>query len=195
MPDTGNRAKAIDKVLELLSEGSAKEDIERVKREVSAEYGLAEFIKNSEVIARARQKGMHWLVPLLKKRPMRSVSGIVNIAIMTVSGCPHGRCTYCPKGENAPNSYTGFEPATMRGIQNRFDAYAQVQARVQQLHEIGHPTDKCEVIIQGGTFLAQPKEYQEKFIKGMYDALNCSISPTLEDAMRMNEHAKNRCIG
>ncbi|MCX8206055.1 MAG: tRNA uridine(34) 5-carboxymethylaminomethyl modification radical SAM/GNAT enzyme Elp3 [Candidatus Micrarchaeota archaeon] len=189
------RAEAIDKVLSSLTENSTKEDIERAKRDAGAEYGLAEFIRNSEVIARAREKGMHWLIPLLRKRPMRSVSGIVNIAIMTTSDCPHGRCTYCPKGECAPNSYTGFEPATMRGIQNRFDAYAQVQARVQQLHEIGHPTDKCEVIIQGGTFPAQPVEYQEKFIKGMYDALNGTVSPTLDGAIRANENARNRCIG
>ncbi len=189
------RAKAIDKLLDEISDESTKDEIEALKRKYSGEYKLAVFIRNSEVIERAKERGMLHVIPALRKRPMRSISGIVNIAIMTVSNCPHGRCTYCPKGKDAPNSYTGFEPSTMRGIQNKFDAFDQVNARITQLTEIGHATDKCEVIIQGGTFLAQPQAYQERFVRDMYNALNGKRSATLSEAISENEKAKHRCIG
>jgi len=189
------RTGAIDEIINQLSANPSSGLIEKLKRQASGKFKLSTFIRNSEIIARAEERGLQHLIPLLRKRPMRSASGIVNLAIMSWSGCPHGRCTYCPKGENAPNSYTGFEPSTMRGIQNRFDAGAQIQARISQLTEIGHPTDKCEVIIQGGTFLAQPNHYQESFVKGMFDALNHNSSGSIDEAKRINERARHRCIG
>ncbi|MEM3364040.1 MAG: tRNA uridine(34) 5-carboxymethylaminomethyl modification radical SAM/GNAT enzyme Elp3 [Candidatus Micrarchaeia archaeon] len=186
--------RALDEILDVLSSGTST-DIERLKRTVCDKNRFSAFIRNSALVKRAKERGLYHLISQLRKRPMRSISGIVNIAIMTISNCPHGRCTYCPKGEGAPNSYTGFEPATMRGIQNKFDAYEQVKSRITQLSEIGHPTDKCEVIIQGGTFLAQPREYQESFMLGMYNALNGYKSDTLAQAITLNEKAPHRCIG
>jgi elongator complex protein 3 len=188
------RQEAIDRVIDEVAK-SEKADVEKYKRQYSKEYRLAIFIRNSELVGRARERNLGQLIPLLRKRPMRSISGIVNLAIMTVSDCPHGRCTYCPKGDGTPNSYTGFEPATMRGIQNKYNAHDQIISRVTQLTEIGHPTDKCEVIVQGGTFPAQEQSYQEKFILDMYDALNESKSATLQEAITKNESAPHRCIG
>jgi len=60
---------------------------------------------------------------------------------------------------------------------------------------MGHPTDKVELIIMGGTFLAYPEDYQYQFIKGCFDALNSTESATLEEAKRLNEMASHRCTG
>jgi len=61
--------------------------------------------------------------------------------------------------------------------------------------EMGHPTDKIELIIMGGTFLAYPTDYQYRFIKDCYDGLNGVVSATLEEAKRLNETASHRCTG
>jgi len=76
-----------------------------------------------------------------------------------------------------------------------YDARQQVELRLRILSEMGHPTDKVELIVMGGTFLAYPEDYQYQFIKDCYDALNGVESPTLEEAKRLNETAKHRCTG
>jgi elongator complex protein 3 len=76
-----------------------------------------------------------------------------------------------------------------------YDAKQQVKLRLKILSEMGHPTDKVELIVMGGTFLAHPEEYQYQFIKDCYDALNGVESSTLEEAKRLNETAKHRCTG
>jgi elongator complex protein 3 len=108
--------------------------------------------------------------------------------------CP-GRCLYCPTYENAPQSYTPESPAVLRARRFDFDARRQVEARLRTFSEMGHPTDKIELIIMGGTFLAQPVDYQYRFIRECYDGLNGVTSTTLEEAKRINETAPNRCTG
>lgn len=189
------KRKIIDEILDSIDENTTRRELDSIKRELVKGSNISNFIRNSELVERAKERGMNHLIPILRKRPMRSVSGIVNLAIMTTSDCPHGRCTYCPVGENSPNSYTGHEPSTMRGIQNDFIASAQLKSRITQLREIGHPTDKCEVIIQGGTFLAQSIEYQNEYILDMYNELNGEKSNSIEEAIKKNESAKHRCIG
>jgi elongator complex protein 3 len=108
--------------------------------------------------------------------------------------CP-GKCTYCPQGENAPKSYTGFEPATMRAIKSNYDAKTQIQTRLMQYESLGQPNQKCDLIIMGGTFLAIPLDYQYQFIKECYDAFNNKESKSLEEAKKINETAKHRVIG
>jgi len=60
---------------------------------------------------------------------------------------------------------------------------------------MGHPTDKVELIIMGGTFLAYPTDYQYQFIKDCFDALNGEESTSLEEAKQRNETAHHRCTG
>ncbi|MEK6845789.1 MAG: tRNA uridine(34) 5-carboxymethylaminomethyl modification radical SAM/GNAT enzyme Elp3, partial [Nanoarchaeota archaeon] len=91
--------------------------------------------------------------------------------------CPHGKCIMCPGGVDSafgdvPQSYTGREPATMRGIRNNFDPYLQVFNRLEQYILQGHNCDKVELIIMGGTFPSFPQEYQEEFIKYAFKAMN-----------------------
>ena len=83
----------------------------------------------------------------------------------------------------------------MRARQCHYDAREQIKLRLRVLSDMGHPTDKIELIIMGGTFLACPPDYQYQFIKDCYDALNEEDSATLEDAKRRNETANHRCTG
>ncbi|MDY6766287.1 MAG: tRNA uridine(34) 5-carboxymethylaminomethyl modification radical SAM/GNAT enzyme Elp3, partial [Candidatus Nanohaloarchaea archaeon] len=82
-----------------------------------------------------------------------------------------------------------------RAIDNAYDPYDQVTARLEQLHSIGHPTDKSEIIIMGGTFPSTPDEFQEQFIKRTFDALNREEAEDLQAAKQYNETAQNRNVG
>ncbi len=108
--------------------------------------------------------------------------------------CP-GKCVYCPTYPVAPQSYTPESPAVLRAIRCGFDAKKQVKLRLRVLSEMGHPTDKVELIVMGGTFLAYPKGYQYHFIKDCLDGLNGGESADLEEAKRLNETADHRCTG
>ncbi|MBN2336793.1 tRNA uridine(34) 5-carboxymethylaminomethyl modification radical SAM/GNAT enzyme Elp3, partial [Candidatus Bathyarchaeota archaeon] len=127
-----------------------------------------------------------------------ALSGVNVVAVMTKPmACPHGRCAYCPGGpeEDSPQSYTGHEPAAMRGIQNSFDPYNQVRSRMEQLEAIGHTVDKIDLIIMGGTFPASPREYQEWFVKGCLDAITGERSTTLDEAKQYAEMSPIRNVG
>ncbi|MGQ4834336.1 MAG: tRNA uridine(34) 5-carboxymethylaminomethyl modification radical SAM/GNAT enzyme Elp3 [Candidatus Asgardarchaeia archaeon] len=175
--------------------------VNRVKKEVSKKYHLSRMPANYEILSFANEYEYDYLRPFLLKKPVRSLSGVTVIAVMTKPfPCPHGRCAYCPGGPGSvlgdvPQSYTGYEPATMRGIQNQYDPYKQVTSRLNQLRAIGHIPSKVELIIMGGTFPATPKEYQEWFVKRCLDALNGVDSKSLEEAQSINEHAKIRNVG
>jgi len=108
--------------------------------------------------------------------------------------CP-GQCVYCPTYAATPQSYTPESPAVLRGKTCDFDAGDQVRLRLRIFDEMGHPTDKIELIVMGGTFPACPLDYQYRFIKDCYDALNGEESTSLEEAKRRNETAEHRCTG
>jgi len=108
--------------------------------------------------------------------------------------CP-GQCLYCPTYSDTPQSYTPESPAVLRAKRCGYDAKQQVKLRLRILSEMGHPTDKVELIVMGGTFMAYPKDYQYQFIKDCYDALNGVESATLGEAKRLNEMANHRCTG
>jgi len=188
-----NREKILCEVLEKMDEGV---DVEKAKLMVSGTYHLSEGIRNSELLSICKNhvRYAHLKTKLLKK-VTRTISGVTPVAVMTVSACPHGKCLYCPRGENAPQSYTGKEPAALRAKQNNFDSWLQIKSRIRQYEELGHPTDKCELIVMGGTFLAQSYKYKYNFIKGCYDAFNQQVAPNLKVAKEFNETAKHRIIG
>jgi len=165
------------------------------KRKASAKFGLKGVLKNSEILRAVSGKERAKLLPMLKLRPTRTASGVTPVAVMANSDCPHGKCLYCPRGANAAQSYTGKEPAAMRAIQNNYNPQAQVLSRLGQYKALGHPTSKCELIIMGGTFLAQKPEFQEKFVKSCFDAFNGKRSRNLEEAKKLNERASHRVIG
>ncbi len=129
------------------------------------------------------------------RKSTRTISGVTPVAVMTrPAPCP-GRCVYCPTFAAMPQSYTPESPAVLRGIECQFDAFKQVTVRLDGLADMGHPTDKIELIIMGGTFLATPKDYQYQFVKDCYDALNGVVSASLAEARQINETAARRCVG
>jgi elongator complex protein 3 len=129
------------------------------------------------------------------KKLSRTISGVTPVAVMTrPSGCP-GRCIYCPTYSATPQSYTPESPAVLRARSCDYDPGAQVRLRLRILADMGHPTDKVELIIMGGTFLATSPEYQYGFIKACFEAMNGQPAATLVEAQQVNETAARRCTG
>jgi elongator complex protein 3 len=129
------------------------------------------------------------------RKTTRTISGVTPLAVMTSpASCP-GHCVYCPTYEGSPQSYTPESPAVIRARACEYDARRQVELRLRTLVEMGHPIDKIELIIMGGTFLAQTVDYQYKFIRECYDGLNGAASASLEEARRINQTAACRCTG
>jgi elongator complex protein 3 len=125
----------------------------------------------------------------------RTISGVTPVAVMAKPGICPGSCVFCPTYKEAPKSYTPESPAVLRALACDFDPHRQTEMRLGILQKMGHPNDKVEMIIMGGTFLASSVDYQYSFIKSCYDALNGTISETLEEAKRANETSAHRCVG
>jgi elongator complex protein 3 len=189
--------KIVSKLLEIRSPTRA--DLERVKIEVCREFNADRVPRNSEIIACLLPGEMH-LREVLTRKSVRSISGVVVVAVMTPPArCPHegAPCLYCPGGPDhgVPQSYTGKEPASMRGAQAGYDPHLQVKGRIEQLQAIGHKVSKIELIIMGGTFPSLPPDVQESFVKRCLDATNGQVALDLEEAKRLAEGATVRNVG
>ena len=177
---------------------TTRDGVLRLKAKLCKRHGLARVPTNYEILAEVPEEFRDIVEPLLRNKPVRTISGVAPVAVMTSPyDCPHGRCSYCPGGvtNNSPQSYTGREPAALRAAANEFDPHRQTSARLEQLRAIGHRTDKVDLIVMGGTFTSRPGEYQEWFVKRCFDAMNGKDSEALESAHSMNETAPSRCIG
>jgi len=175
-----------------------REDVNRVKVEVCGEHGLDRIPGNAEIISVLKPSEAKRLLPILTRKATRAASGVTVVAVMTKPRpCPHGRCTYCPGGpsEGVPQSYTGREPAAMRGAQNSYNPFRQVLSRIRQLRAIGHMVDKVDLIIMGGTFPAAPSDYQESFVKGCLEALTGRRTASLARTKLLAESSKIRNVG
>ncbi|MCW4036219.1 MAG: tRNA uridine(34) 5-carboxymethylaminomethyl modification radical SAM/GNAT enzyme Elp3 [Candidatus Bathyarchaeota archaeon] len=186
----------VERLFEVLSPSRA--DVDRIKLEVSKEYGLGGIPGNAEVIGVLRPYEAEKLLTVLRRKETRAASGVNVVAVMTEPrACPHGRCAYCPGGpeEGVPQSYTGHEPAALRGAQNDYDPYRQVTSRILQMRAIGHEVDKVDLIIMGGTFPAAPPEYQQWFVKGCLDALISAKTASFTETKRKAESTGIRNVG
>lgn len=182
----------------VLGEVSSRDELLKMKAKLCKKHHMARVPANHEVLERVPEEYREIAEPFLKNKPVRTMSGVAPVAVMTSPfDCPHGRCTYCPGGTsiNTPQSYTGQEPAALRASMYEYDPYRQTRSRLNQLHAIGHRTDKVELIIMGGTFTSRPEEYQDWFVKRCFDGMNETDSANLELAQRENETAKSRCVG
>ena len=108
--------------------------------------------------------------------------------------------SYCPGGldsdfEYSPQSYTGYEPTTMRAIRARYDPFIQTMMRVEQFERLGHNTEKVEFIVMGGTFMSTPSEYRSWFVQQLHDALSGHVSSSLAESVRYSEYASHKCVG
>src|SRR3989338_3481818 len=150
----------------------------KLKRNLALKHHLKVIPSNVDVLLHAPINEVPDLKKKLLTKPVRTISGVSPVAIMTApSNCPHGKCTFCPGGLNSPwgdvpQSYTGHEPATMRGIRNNYNSYLQVMNRLEQYVILGHSFDKIELIVMGGTFPATDRNYQEEFVRGAFQAMN-----------------------
>jgi elongator complex protein 3 len=175
------------------------DDVNRVKMHVAAKYKLGKVPSNAEIISLLKAKEKSKLLPLLRRKITRTISGVSVIAVMTQPyPCPQSEpCAYCPGGPpfGVPQSYTGFEPAAMRGLQNEFDPFLQVRSRIEQLQAIGHDVDKVELIVMGGTFPATQIDYQAWFIQRCLDAITSKQSASLENAKENAETSSVRNVG
>lgn len=178
-----------------------KDDIEIFKHKLCKEYHLNAIYNNEllsfyQILVKNQTiKPQPWLEKLLIGKNTRSLSGV---SVITLASKPYpcpGNCLYCPTQKSVPKSYLNNEPAILRAIRHNYDPTLQVSERLKVLQLNGHPTDKLEIIIIGGTFSFFTKRYQSQFIKKIFDACNAHKSKTLELSQKLNEKSKNRIIG
>lgn len=135
-----------------------------------------------------------------------TASGIAVVAVMCKPHrCPHiaytgNICVYCPGGpdsdfEYSTQSYTGYEPTSMRAIRARYDPYEQARGRVDQIKSLGHSVDKVEYIIMGGTFMSLPVSYREEFISQLHNALSGYQGSNVDEAVEAGEMSNIKCVG
>lgn len=197
-----------DIISELVEAHQQKKDVNlsRMKTRISARYGLDSSPRLVDIIAAVPQQHRTALVPKLKAKPIRTASGIAVVAVMCKPHrCPHismtgNICVYCPGGpdsdfEYSTQSYTGYEPTSMRAIRARYNPYLQTRHRVEQLKQLGHSVDKVEFIVMGGTFMALPEEYRDYFIRNLHDALSGHTSGSVQEAVQYSERSRTKCIG
>lgn len=179
------------------------DDLSLAKRKIAKKFGIdqltnVDLLKAYHKLSEKEKSNIEardFLENLLKTKQMRSLSGVAVISVLTKPyPCP-GRCLYCPTEKGMPKSYLSNEPAVMRAISNQFDPYKQFANRLHQLDVQGHPTDKIELIVIGGTWSFLPKKYREWYIKRCFEAANGKKSRNLETAQKINEKVKNRIIG
>jgi elongator complex protein 3 len=148
-----------------------------------------------DLVARGEWQADPDLLALIRMKPVRTLSGVTTVTVLTKPyPCP-GKCVFCPTDARMPKSYLPDEPGAMRGLQNDFDPYLQVRSRLDALEATGHPTDKIELLILGGTWSAYRRDYQEWFIRRCFDAMNEVETGSLEEAQRVNETAAHRNVG
>jgi elongator complex protein 3 len=128
-------------------------------------------------------------------KPVRTLSGVTTVTVLTKPyPCP-GECVFCPTDARMPKSYLPDEPGARRGLEHQFDPYSQVASRLEALTAVGHPTDKIELLILGGTWSSYRKDYREWFVRRCFEAMNGAPAANLEEAHLVNETAPHRCVG
>lgn len=152
----------------------------------------------------------------IQMKPTRTISGVVPVTVLTKPfHCP-GECIFCPLEKNMPKSYLRDEPGAQRAERNLFSPYMQVYNRLLAFKNIGHKTEKVELIVLGGTWSYYPVHYQIWFVKEMFRALNDFgvkeaqkefepkgaavknrelFEKQLEEEQKKNELSTSRCVG
>jgi len=198
----------------------SKADLMVAKRKIAKKYSI-KILCNSDIlkvyqeeILAGRMKARPELIRILRKRAIRTMSGIAPVAVLTKPyPCP-GKCAYCPTEKNVPQSYLSNEPAVMRAIRCHYHPYKQVQQRLRALEANGHQPTKIELIVIGGTWSALPKKYKYWYITSCFAGANnynakykmqntklnlkCRISEIKKRLLieqKRNEKAKYKIIG
>jgi elongator complex protein 3 len=145
-------------------------DLMLAKRRVAKKFGV-DILTNAEILALGKDLPDD-LRRLLRKRAVRTLSGIAPVAVLTMPyPCP-GKCAYCPAEKDVPQSYLSNEPAVMRAIRCNYDPYTQVRERLRALEANGHDPTKIELIVIGGTWSVLPEKYKYWYIKECFRGAN-----------------------
>ncbi|KKN13731.1 hypothetical protein LCGC14_1003320, partial [marine sediment metagenome] len=103
----------------------SRQKVTNLKGRIGKKYNHPKVIKNATILYFASEEEKSIITKILKRRTVRTMSGVSVIAIMTKPlACP-GKCIFCPgqnsqPGEKVAQSYTGREPSAMRSIQNKY---------------------------------------------------------------------------
>lgn len=185
----------------LSTELKSENDLAQLKKRFAREQGVQtpsniQIIKTYQAL---RKRGdieeNQKFVKLFQKRKIRSLAGVSVLTVLTKPYYCPGKCVFCPTEQGMPKSYLSNEPGAMRAVLNDFDPKKQIQTRLKSLNHQGHPTDKAEIIVLGGTFSAYKHSYQTAFIRQLYNALNETQCRSLKEAQKINEITKHRCVG
>lgn len=188
------------------SHSSLDINLNALRGQVSRKYRLSTIPPLTSIIAAIPEHYKKYLLPKLITKPIRTSSGIAVVAVMCKPHrCPHiaytgNICVYCPGGpdsdfEYSTQSYTGYEPTSMRAIRARYDPFEQARGRVDQLRGLGHSVDKVEYIIMGGTFMSLPESYRDWFISSLHNALSGYTGHNVDEAVQFAEQSMTKCVG
>lgn len=197
-------AEIAEKIVALHKQNK-KIDVTKIMRDVARAYKLPMMPRTVDIISCIPSE-YQALISSLRVKPIRTASGVAVVAVMCIPHrCPHialtgNICVYCPGGpdstfEYSTQSYTGYEPTSMRAIRARYDPFEQARERLTQLKNLGHSTDKVEYIVMGGTFMSLPEQYKNDFIMKLHDALSGHSSSTVEEAIKVSAESKQKCVG
>ncbi|WBW73964.1 elongator complex tRNA uridine(34) acetyltransferase subunit Elp3 [Schizosaccharomyces osmophilus] len=183
-------------------------NLNALKMRISKKHQLPESPRLTDIIAAIPPDAYlkDSLMRKLRAKPVRTASGIAVVAVMCKPHrCPHiamtgNVCVYCPGGpdsdfEYSTQSYTGYEPTSMRAIRARYDPYEQARGRVEQLRSLGHNVDKVEYIVMGGTFMSLSESYRHHFIANLHNALSGATTEDVDEAVRFSEQSETKCVG
>ncbi|MCK5510438.1 tRNA uridine(34) 5-carboxymethylaminomethyl modification radical SAM/GNAT enzyme Elp3 [Candidatus Parcubacteria bacterium] len=158
----------------LASKINTRKDLMKMKRKIAKKYGIGIF-SNSEILVEMHCNASPryaFLRKILRKRAVRTMSGIAPVAVLTKPyHCP-GKCAYCPTEKNVPQSYLSNEPAVMRAIRCNYNPYVQAQDRLRALVANGHEPTKIELIVIGGTWSYLPKKYKYWYVLNLFAGAN-----------------------
>ncbi len=172
----------LDAIEELIKEAPrsvhSRDNMSALKRVLSKKYHTDSLL-NSDIICEYKRllalgkiKANPELEYLLRKRAVRTLSGIAPVAVLTKPyPCP-GTCAYCPHQKDVPASYLSNEPAVMRAIRCHYHPYTQVVSRLRALENNGHEPTKIELIVIGGTWSYLPGKYKYWYILNCFKAAN-----------------------
>ncbi len=126
---------------------------------------------------------------VVRVKPRRTASGVATVSVVAKPWPCSGACVYCPNDIRMPKSYLADEPACQRAERAFFDPYLQVAARVRALEQMGHSTDKVELIVLGGSWDDYPIAYRTWFVCELFRALNDA-----DDFSRLEQECQQRRV-
>lgn len=154
------------------TEAHLRQALRRYPKDGRGFFSKAELISGLAVLPSPPEAARAQLLRFLRGKPVRTLSGVAPVTVLTKPfPCP-GACIFCPNDVRMPKSYLSMEPGAQRAGGHRFDPYAQTYARLAALVANGHVVDKVELIVLGGTFSFYPEAYQVWFIGRCFEAMN-----------------------